>query len=163
MYIHSRRTILHLSVKEKNDMMLFTIGFTKTTAECFFNRLKKAGVQRLIDVRLNNRSQLAGFAKQQDLEYFLKEIVGIDYIYRPEWTPTQDILDAYKKHKGNWNVYEVTFNELIGDRHIEQYTDVGMLNNACLLCSENTAEHCHRRLVAEYLQKKFEELEICHL
>lgn len=144
-------------------MTLFTIGFTKTTAEHFFTRLIDSGVKRLIDLRLNNRSQLAGFAKQQDLEYFLKEIAGIEYIYRPEWAPTQDILDAYKKGKGSWAVYEVAFNKLICDRRIEQYANEELLDRACLLCSEDTPEHCHRRLVAEYLQTKFEGLEICHL
>ncbi len=144
-------------------MTLFTIGFTKTTAEHFFTRLRNAGVKRLIDVRLNNRSQLAGFAKRQDLEYFLREIADIEYVYRPEWAPTQDILDAYKKSKGSWDVYDVAFNKLIADRQIEQYADAELLDNACLLCSEDTPEHCHRRLVAEYLQRKFEGLEICHL
>lgn len=144
-------------------MTLFTIGFTKTTAEHFFTRLKNAGVRRLIDVRLNNRSQLAGFAKQQDLEYFLREIADIDYVYRPEWAPTHDILDAYKKSKGSWEVYELAFTKLIADRRIEQYADAELLEHGCLLCSENTPEYCHRRLVAEYLQTKFEGLEVCHL
>jgi len=144
-------------------MTLFTIGFTKTTAEHFFGRLQNAGVKRLIDVRLNNRSQLAGFAKRQDLEYFLREIADIEYVYRPEWAPTQDILDAFKKSKGSWEVYDVAFNRLIADRQIEQYADAELLDDACLLCSEDTPEHCHRRLVAEYLQRKFEGLEICHL
>ena len=144
-------------------MTLFTIGFTKTTAEHFFNRLKDAGVKRLIDVRLNNRSQLAGFAKRRDLEFFLREIADIDYVYRPEWAPTQEVLDAYKKSKGSWEVYEVAFNKLIADRRIEQYADEELLDHGCLLCSEDTPEHCHRRLVAEYLQTKFEGLEVCHL
>jgi len=144
-------------------MTLFTIGFTKTTAEHFFGRLQNAGVKRLIDVRLNNRSQLAGFAKRQDLEYFLREIADIEYVYRPEWAPTQNILDAFKKSKGSWEVYDVAFNKLIEDRQIEQHADAELLDNACLLCSEDTPEHCHRRLVAEYLQRKFEGLQICHL
>lgn len=144
-------------------MTLFTIGFTKTNAEKFFKRLMDSDVKRLIDVRLNNRSQLAGFAKQQDLEYFLREIAGIEYIYRPEWAPTQDILDAYKKSKGSWTVYEAAFNKLISNRRIEQYTNSELLDRACLLCSEDKPEHCHRRLVAEYLQTKFEGLKICHL
>lgn len=163
MPMNSRRTRSPLSGKGRHDVKLFTIGFTKTTAENFFTRLKEAGVKRLIDVRLNNRSQLAGFAKERDLEYFLREIAKIDYIYRPEWAPTQDILDAFKKSKGSWAVYEAAFNKLIADRRIEQYVNEGLLDDACLLCSEDTPSHCHRRLVAEYLQKKFKGVKICHL
>jgi uncharacterized protein (DUF488 family) len=144
-------------------MKLFTIGFTKKTAEDFFTRLKDAGVKTLIDIRLNNRSQLAGFAKEQDLKYFLKEIASIEYVYRPEWAPTQDVLDSYKKQKGSWKSYEVAFNKLIFDRRIERLATASLLDGACLLCSEDTPEYCHRRLVAEYLQNKFEGIEICHL
>jgi uncharacterized protein (DUF488 family) len=149
--------------KERIEVKIFTIGFTKKNAEEFFSRLTKAGVKTLIDIRLNNRSQLAGFAKEQDLRYFLKAIADIDYIYRPEWAPTQEVLDSYKKHKNSWQVYEASFNKLIADRKIERFADARTLDRACLLCSEDTPEHCHRRLVAEYLQGKIEGLEICHL
>src|SRR6187402_3704174 len=101
-------------------MKIFTIGFTKTTAEKFFSRLEKAGVKRMVDVRLNNISQLAGFAKRDDLRYFLKTICSIDYAHRPELAPTQDMLDAYKKDGGNWDDYERKFVDLIESRHIEE-------------------------------------------
>ena len=99
-------------------MKLFTIGFTKKNAEDFFTRLQRAGVRRVVDIRLNNTSQLAGFAKADDLKYFLKAIANIDYVYMPELCPTQDILDAFKKSKGSWNDYERSFNLLIESRNI---------------------------------------------
>jgi uncharacterized protein (DUF488 family) len=144
-------------------MRLYTIGFTKKNAEEFFRRLQKAGVERVIDVRLNNKSQLAGFAKQDDLKFFLKSVAGIQYQYKPEWAPTQEILDNYKKKKGTWLEYERSFNELLEERQIEKIGDRKILENSCLLCSEDTAEHCHRRLVAEYLKKHYKEIEVCHL
>jgi len=144
-------------------MKLFTIGFTKTSAESFFNRLKKAGVRRVVDVRLNNISQLAGFAKKDDLRYFLKAIGDIDYIHQPEFTPTQEMLDAYKKDGGNWSDYEKRFLELIQIRRIEQSVARETLDGACLLCSEDKPQQCHRRLVAEYLKDKWGDLEIMHL
>jgi len=144
-------------------MRLYTIGFTKKNAEEFFRRLQKAGVERVIDVRLNNKSQLAGFAKQDDLKFFLKSVAGIQYLYKPEWAPTQEILDNYKKKKGTWLEYERSFNELLEERQIEKIGDRKILENSCLLCSEDTAEHCHRRLVAEYLKKHYKEIEVCHL
>src|SRR3970282_547296 len=101
-------------------MKIFTIGFTKKSAETFFARLKNAGVKRLVDVRLNNVSQLSGFTKKDDLRYFTREICGIDYLHLPELAPTQDILDAYKKHNGDWSVYESKFLDLIKSRRIEE-------------------------------------------
>ena len=88
------------------EIELFTIGFTRKTAREFFTSLKDAGVRRVVDVRLNNNSQLAGFSKKEDLAYFLREIGGIEYVHLPELAPTQDILDAYKKHKGDWYFYK---------------------------------------------------------
>ncbi len=144
-------------------MKVFTIGFTKTSAESFFNRLRKAGVKKVVDVRLNNVSQLAGFAKKDDLRYFLKAICDIDYIHEPDFAPTQEMLDAYKKDDGDWSDYERQFLALIQYRHIEQSMPRESLDLACLLCSEDTPEHCHRRLVAEYLKEKWGEVEIVHL
>lgn len=144
-------------------MRIFTIGFTKTTAEKFFARLQKAGVKRMVDVRLNNISQLAGFAKRDDLRYFLKTICSIDYAHRPELAPTQDMLDAYKKDGGKWDDYERKFVSLIESRHIEDTVPHDLLDGACLLCSEDKPHHCHRRLVAEYLKKKWGDVEIAHL
>ena len=144
-------------------MRIFTIGFTKTTAEKFFARLQNAGVTRMIDVRLNNVSQLAGFAKRDDLRYFLKAICSIDYVHRSEFAPTQDMLDAYKKDGGKWDDYERKFVSLIESRRIENAVSPDLLDGACLLCSEDKPHHCHRRLVAEYLKKKWSDVDISHL
>ncbi len=144
-------------------MKIFTIGFTKTTAESFFERLQRAGVRKLVDVRLNNISQLAGFAKKDDLAYFLKAICKIPYEHHPELAPTQDILDAFKKHNGDWRDYEKRFGELIAQRRIEDTVAREVLDGACLLCSEDKPKHCHRRLVAEYLKGKWADVEVVHL
>lgn len=145
------------------EIELFTIGFTQKSAQEFFTNLKTAGVKRVVDVRLNNNSQLAGFSKKNDLAYFLKEIAGIDYVHIPDLAPTQDILDAYKKQKGDWGVYERHFLELISKREIENKIQPDLLHNACFLCSEHLPHHCHRRLVAEYLNKKWGSIHIEHL
>jgi uncharacterized protein (DUF488 family) len=144
-------------------MKIFTIGFTKKSAEQFFTRLKNSGTERLVDVRLNNVSQLAGFAKKDDLRYFLKAIDGINYLHLPLLAPTQEMLDSYKKKRGDWQVYERQFLELMCERKIEREVSREVLQNACLLCSEDTPEHCHRRLVAEYLRDKWSDVEIVHL
>ena len=146
-----------------NEINLFTIGFTKKNAETFFNKLKKANIKRIIDIRLNNTSQLAGFAKKIDLEYFIKTICNIEYIYVPMLAPTKDILDEYKKTKSDWNLYVSKFNELIRKRKIENVVNKELLNYACLLCSEDIANNCHRKLVAEYFMKKFAHVKITHL
>ena len=144
-------------------MKVFTIGFTKTSAESFFGRLQKAGVKKVLDVRLNNVSQLAGFAKKEDLRYFLKAIGGIDYMHEPLLAPTQEMLDAYKKEGGDWADYEKRFLVLLESRRIEETLQRSLLDSACLLCSENKPEHCHRRLVAEYLDRKWGGLDVSHL
>ena len=144
-------------------MKIFTIGFTKKSAETFFTRLRNAGVKRLVDVRLNNVSQLAGFTKRDDLRYFTKAICDIDYAHLPELAPTKDILDPYKKHKGDWGLYERQFLDLMQARRIEQTIPREMLDGGCLLCSEEEPHHCHRRLVAEYLKEKWGDVEIEHI
>lgn len=144
-------------------MKIFTIGFTKKSAESFFSKLQLAGTARLIDVRLNNVSQLSGFTKRDDLRYFLKAICHIDYLHLPELAPTQTMLDAYKKHKGDWSLYERQFVELIASRRIEDSIPRDLLDGGCLLCSENKPHHCHRRLVAEYLKNKWDNVEIEHI
>jgi uncharacterized protein (DUF488 family) len=144
-------------------MKIFTIGFTKKSAESFFTMLQRAGVKRLVDVRLNNVSQLAGFTKRDDLCYFTKAICNIDYVHLPDLAPTQDILDAYKKHKGDWGLYERQFLDLMTMRRIEDKVSHEVLEGSCLLCSEDKPHHCHRRLVAEYLKKKWGDVEIEHL
>ena len=145
-------------------MEVYTTGFTKKTAAQFFGSLKQAGIKRLVDVRLNNSSQLAGFTKKEDLAFFLKEICGIEYLYEPLFAPTQDILDAYKKQKGSWSDYERRFLALMQERRVEERIDPKLFAiPTVLLCSEVTAEHCHRRLVLEYLREKWGEIEITHL
>jgi uncharacterized protein (DUF488 family) len=144
-------------------MKLFTIGFTKTSAERFFTRLQRAGVKRLVDVRLHNVSQLAGFAKRDDLQYFVKAICGIEYVHRPELAPTAELLDAYKKRGGDWSTYEREFLKLMQARHVEQTVPKDTLEGGCLLCSEDKPHHCHRRLVAEYVREKWGGVEIVHL
>lgn len=143
-------------------MKLFTIGFTKTTAENFFERIKRSGAKAIIDVRLNNVSQLAGFAKRDDIKYFSKAICGIDYRHIPKLAPTKDILDQYKRNGGDWTEYEKKFLDLMQARHIENI-DKELLDGGCLLCSEDKPHHCHRRLVAEYLKRIWKDVEIVHL
>jgi uncharacterized protein (DUF488 family) len=142
---------------------LFTIGFTKKSAEDFFTKLKRSGAKRIVDVRLNNVSQLAGFARRNDLQFFLREICGMDYVHVPLLAPTQDILDEYKKNKGDWSVYEQKFLDLMRRRQIEKKVDSALIVDGCLLCSEDKPHHCHRRLVAEYLKSHWGDIEISHI
>ena len=147
----------------KTQIDLFTIGFTKKTARDFFELLTEAGVKRIIDTRLNNVSQLSGFAKRKDLEYFLKEIADIEYTHLLDLAPTKDILNPYKKKQTNWQTYEKSFLDLIEQRQIENKVTPDILDGGCLLCSEAKPHYCHRRLVAEYLNNKLGNINICHL
>lgn len=142
---------------------IYTIGFTKTSAEEFFAKLIKASVRKIIDVRLNNSSQLAGFAKKNDLKYFLQIIGNIDYIHMSQLAPSKEILAEFKKNKGDWHTYEIKFLTLMEERQIENFVRPEELDGACLLCSEHLPKHCHRRLVAEYLKNKWGNVEIEHL
>jgi uncharacterized protein (DUF488 family) len=145
-------------------MEIYTIGFTQTTAEHFFGRLRQAGIQRLLDVRLNNSSQLAGFAKAQDLPYFLHQLVGAQYEHDPQLAPTQELLDEYKKRKGDWQIYERAFMDLMAARKIEHTHSPSQFEvPTALLCSEATAEHCHRRLVCEHLAERWPDVRAVHL
>ncbi len=140
-----------------------TIGFTKKSAERFFTALKTAGVQRVVDVRLNNVSQLAGFSKMDDLRYFLRTICDIDYIHLPELAPTQEMLDAYKKENGDWSLYEKRFLDLMESRQVEHKIPREIIDGGCLLCSEDKPHHCHRRLVAQYLTNRWDDVVTEHL
>jgi uncharacterized protein (DUF488 family) len=145
-------------------MEIYSIGFTKKSAGEFFGALKAAGIERLLDVRLNNTSQLAGFAKQSDLKYFLEEICGAAYEREPLLAPTQEILDAFKKQKGSWETYTEAYLALIRSRKVESaISQEGFQRRTVLLCSEATAEHCHRRLALEYLQQHWNDVVIRHL
>lgn len=145
-------------------MEICTIGFTKRTARDFFGTLREAGIARLIDVRLNNTSQLAAFAKREDLEFFLQELLGAEYVHEPLLAPTQELLDDFKKREGSWEDYEVNFLLLMAKRRVEEVLNRDLFSKkSVLLCSEKDAHHCHRRLVAEYLQDNWPDVTITHL
>ena len=142
---------------------VFTIGFTKITAEAFFEKLRNAGVKRVVDVRLNKKSQLAGFCKEGNLEYFLKKILNVEYVAAPLLAPTDELFTAYKTDKGSWPDYERAFLKLMKERRIEDKIDPEMIAGGCLLCSEHEPHHCHRRLVVDYLQQCWGNLKINHI
>ena len=144
-------------------MRIFTIGFTKKPARRFFELLRTSGARRVIDVRLNNVSQLAGFAKRDDLAYFLAEICGMDYVHLPELAPTKQMLDDYKKRRGDWSTYEARFLDLMRARRVERTVAKKIVADGCLLCSEHTPDRCHRRLVVEYLDRHWGGLQVTHL
>jgi uncharacterized protein (DUF488 family) len=144
-------------------MKIYTIGFTKKSAESFFETLRRSGATRLVDVRLNNVSQLAGFTKKQDLPYFLKTICNMEYTHLPILAPTQELLGGYKKDHHDWQWYEQRFLDVMKERRVEDTISPDTLDNSCLLCSEAKPQHCHRRLVAEYLKSHWADVEITHL
>lgn len=144
-------------------MKLSTIGFTRKPASRFFDLLLQSGAKRVVDVRLNNASQLAGFAKKEDLAFFLGELCGMEYVHLPALAPTKDILDDYKKRNGDWKTYEERFLALMRQRRIEETVPREIVAGGCLLCSEDKPHHCHRRLVAEYLKQHWGDVEIVHL
>ncbi len=146
-------------------MNLFTIGFAQKTASEFFKKISDNKIDLLIDIRLNNKSQLAGFTKGEDLEYFLKTICNCDYQHLLEFAPTKEILDDYRNKKISWIGYEDRFLPLIEDRKCvigfnERFKNY---NNICLLCSEPKANMCHRRLVAEAIAKHNDGVVIKHI
>ena len=145
-------------------MQVYTIGFTKKNAEKFFGLIKSSKISTLIDVRLNNVSQLAGFAKSDDLRFFLREVCSVEYVHVPELAPTKDMLDAYKKGEISWDKYADKFLNLMAQRHVEKQVKSSEFDNGCLLCSEHEPHFCHRRLVVEYLNKNSEfDLKVKHL
>ena len=142
---------------------LFTIGFTQKSAEEFFRTLKTAGVRRVVDVRLRNTGQLAGFAKRDDIAFFLRNINQIGYVHLQILAPTADMLRAYQEGTATWDEYGRAFRDLIEVRHIEVELKGTLQDRDCLLCSEPEAARCHRRLVAEYLQHRWKHWSIEHL
>ncbi len=145
-------------------MEVYTIGFTQRSAAAFFGALREAGIRRLLDVRLNNTSQLAGFAKRDDLEYFLRELCGAEYVHEPLLAPTQELLDGYRKARGSWDAYAERFLALLRERRVEHVLDRATLAGpTVLLCSEPTADRCHRRLVLEYLATAWGDVTPVHL
>lgn len=146
------------------SLTVYTIGFTKKSAQEFFERLCRAGVKKLVDVRLNNTSQLAGFTKKEDLEYFSQVICGASYHHMPDLAPTPALLRALKKGGGTWADYERGFCELMRERRAVELLERAFFEEpACLLCSEDKPTQCHRRLVAEAMQKRWPDLRIVHL
>jgi uncharacterized protein (DUF488 family) len=144
-------------------MKIFTIGFTKKTAEQFFSLLDRPDLKRVVDIRLNNHSQLAGFTKSADLRFFLQQITGKDYVYLPQLAPSADMLSDYRNNKGDWTAYERDFIALMKQRRVEETVPIELLDGGCLLCSEATPEQCHRRLVAEYLAAEWPDVAVEHL
>jgi uncharacterized protein (DUF488 family) len=145
-------------------MEVYSIGFTKKTAKQFFELLKREHIARLLDVRLNNVSQLAGFTKRQDLEYLLRAICNAEYLHEPLLAPTREILDDYKKKRSSWAEYERRFLELLAERDVEHQLNPSIFSvPTVLLCSEVTPDRCHRRLVLEYLNNRWGNLMIKHL
>jgi uncharacterized protein (DUF488 family) len=145
-------------------MKLYTIGTSKITAEEFFNALVKAGIELLVDIRLNNKSQLLGFSKGKDLEYFCNKCFKMKYQHVPLFAPTKEILNDYQNSK-DWDLYEKRFHKLLNSRPIiDKYKQISAnANNICLLCSESKPEKCHRRLVAEYISSGISDITIIHL
>lgn len=145
--------------------VIYTIGFTKKTAQTFFELLKDNNVEVILDIRLNNTSQLAAFAKYPDIKYFLHKICNIDYIHDTKFCPTELTLKKYKNKEINWNQYVEEFNQTMDKRNIHEYIRLNYSNDKkfCLLCSESTAEQCHRRLVSNEFKEVFNEIEIVHL
>ena len=144
-------------------MRVYTIGFTKKSASEFFELLRESGAKRLVDVRLSNLSQLSGFAKKDDLEYFLNKICRMKYVHLPDLAPTKEMLDAYRKEHRSWESYERQFLDLLDHRRVWKQNIKRVISNGCLLCSEDKPERCHRRLVAEYLNRQWGDVEIIHL
>lgn len=144
-------------------IQLFTIGFTQKTASEFFSLLKNNGVKKIFDIRINNKSQLAGFSKGSDLEYFAQEILGIPYEHRIEFAPTTDLLKRYRDKKISWKQYEKEYLQLLVERDVINQIDKDFLNGSVLLCSEHLPDKCHRRLLAEYFLNSFQDISIKHL
>lgn len=138
-------------------MIIYTIGFTKKSAEEFFETILKNNIEILIDTRLNNQSQLAGFSKGRDLPYFLKKLSNCKYSYQSEYAPTKEILDSYKKGLISWQEYEIEYLNIVRQRNIVDhfFSKYGKLSNVLILCSESTPEYCHRRLLAEEFSSKY--------
>jgi len=142
---------------------LYTIGFTKKNAETFFDLLKSGEVEKIVDTRVNNSSQLSGYAKGADLKFFAKKVANMDYEHVLDFAPTKELLSKYRKKEMTWEEYEVEYLNLLDMRKIKSKVEVEKLHKNCLLCSEHTAEKCHRRLLAEYLQVSRNDLKIIHL
>ena len=151
-------------MNQKSSTIIHTIGYTKKSAEKFFNLIRKENIATLIDVRLNNTSQLSAFAKKDDLKFFLKELCAVQYYHIPQLAPTEDILKGYKKKNITWESYETLYLKLLSERNIDEIINPEILDKSCFLCSEDKPNNCHRRLAVEYLVQYFDiSAEIKHL
>lgn len=146
-------------------MEIYTIGHSRKSAEQFFNLLENHGIERLLDVRLKNTSQLSGFAKKKDLEFLLRRLLDTEYHHLDFLAPTSELRKAYRESGEDWDSYAREFSTLLEERKILEKLDRDFFaqKKCCLLCSEPTPESCHRRLVAEYLQESWPDVEIVHL
>lgn len=145
-------------------MEIYTVGYTKKSAAEFFDALRIRGLRRLVDVRLSNTSQLAGFSKREDLQYFLREICDCDYLHEPRLAPEEELLKAYQDKQLDFAEYERRFLRTLAERAPEQWLDPALFAvPTVLLCAEPSADKCHRRLVAEYLRDHWENVRIIHL
>lgn len=147
-----------------NNIETYTIGFTKKNAATFFGLIGSANITTLLDVRINNTSQLSGFAKKDDLAFFLKELCNVDYVHMPDLAPTKTMLSAYQKGETPWNAYADQFLNLMAQRQIENTLNHDLLNQGCLLCSEHKPHLCHRKLVVDYLNQSSDlNIKVTHL
>jgi uncharacterized protein (DUF488 family) len=144
--------------------IVYTIGHTQKTLEEFIGLLQEAEVDAIVDIRLRNTSQLAGFAKRDDLAFLLRRGFGIEYEHRPDLAPTAAILEAYKR-EGDWVAYEEAFLPLLAEREAQSLGRelLARHRRPCLLCAEPTADRCHRRLVAEWWVAHLPDVEVVHL
>lgn len=144
-------------------MRIYTVGFTRKSAQEFFDTLKRNNIRQIVDIRLNNTSQLAGFTKKDDLQYFLRELCGVDYYHLEFLAPTKEMREQYAKSK-NWDIYAREYIKLLESRNILNKLDKSFFEReTCLLCSEASAEHCHRRLLTQYLKELWEDVEVVHI
>ncbi|WP_245809508.1 DUF488 family protein [Desulfamplus magnetovallimortis] len=151
-------------MNQKSSIKIYTIGYTKKSAEKFFDLIRNEDISTLIDVRLNNTSQLSAFAKKDDLEFFLHELCAVQYLHIPQLAPTQNILKAYKSKSITWEDYEKEYLKLLSTRDIDNIIQPDILNKSCFLCSEYKPDNCHRRLAVEYLVEYFKlDAEVKHL
>ncbi len=144
-------------------MVLYTIGFAGKSANDFFGKLENAGVRRIIDIRLNNTSQLSGYTKKPDLEYFLRRIAGMDYIHALEFAPSEELFQSYKRDGGSWEIFEAAYRRLLEKRGLPGAWTAEKLDRACLLCSEADPRGCHRSIAASFLAAAHPDLYIEHL
>ena len=132
-------------------MTLFTIGFTGKSAEKFFELLQNSKATRVIDIRINRTSQFAGFAKEQDLKYFLPKLAGMDYLVREDLAPDKDLLASYRNKELNWDLFSQNYRKLLDERGALPSLSLAEIENSVLLCSENEPEKCHRTILANLL------------